>query len=59
MAEQIIVLDNSINSRLLWPDSMKPANNAYALKVIQQAAKGRSFMYRQSGIINWLRSPIR
>ena len=43
MAEEIIVLDNSINSRLLWPDSIKPGNNAYALKVIQQAAEGAIF----------------
>jgi len=43
VAEQLIVLDNSINSRLLWPDSTKPDNNAYALKVIQRAAKGALF----------------
>jgi predicted nucleic acid-binding protein len=35
--DNIIVLDNSINSRLLWPDSADPENNQYALHIIQQA----------------------
>ena len=43
MAAEIIVLDNSINTRLLWPDSESPENNAYALKAIQQAASGSVF----------------
>ena len=44
MAKQtIIVLDNSINSRFLWPDSENPANNDYALHVIQQASTGAVF----------------
>lgn len=33
----IIVLDNSINSRLLWPDSTAPKNNQYALHIIAHA----------------------
>lgn len=40
MAEQLIILDNSINSRLLWPDTENPGNNSYALSVISQAGKG-------------------
>jgi len=36
-SDNIIVLDNSINSRLLWPDSASPENNLYALHIIQQA----------------------
>ena len=40
MAEQHIILDNSVNSRLLWPDTETPANNSYALKVIRQAVEG-------------------
>lgn len=43
MAADIIVLDNSINTRLLWPDAESPENNRYALKVIQQAAAGSVF----------------
>lgn len=43
MAEQIVVLDNSINTRLLWPDAEIPENNQYALKVIRQAANGTVF----------------
>ncbi|MEE8059175.1 MAG: type II toxin-antitoxin system VapC family toxin [Pseudomonadales bacterium] len=43
MAAHLIVLDNSINSRLLWPDNEKPENNRYALKVIQLAKKGTVF----------------
>ena len=39
----VIVMDNSINSRLLWPDSQKPENNEYALSVIQQAINGSTF----------------
>ncbi len=35
--DNIIVLDNSINSRLLWPDNAAPGNNKYALHTIQQA----------------------
>ena len=27
MAADIIVLDNSINTRMLWPDSQTPENN--------------------------------
>jgi predicted nucleic acid-binding protein len=37
MADKIIVLDNSINSRILWPDNTNPENNTYALKTIMQA----------------------
>ena len=43
MAGQIVVLDNSINSRLLWPDSESPENNEHALNVIRQAADGTVF----------------
>ena len=43
MATEIIVLDNSINTRLLWPDSERPENNEHALKVIRQAANGSVF----------------
>ena len=43
MAAEIIVLDNSINTRLLWPDAESPANNRYALAVIRQAANGCRF----------------
>ena len=43
MADKIIVLDNSINSRLLWPDNEKPENNDYALKTIQQAKRNVVF----------------
>ncbi len=43
MAADIIVLDNSINSRMLWPDSESPENNAYALRTIQQADGGSVF----------------
>ena len=41
--DNIIVLDNSINSRLLWPDSSAPDNNQYALYIIQQAEHGVVF----------------
>lgn len=40
MAAEAIVLDNSVNSRLLWPDVESPANNRYARKVIRRAARG-------------------
>lgn len=40
MAAETIVLDNSVNSRLLWPDVESPANNGYARKVIRRAAGG-------------------
>ncbi len=40
---QIIVLDNSINTRLLWPDSERPENNQYALDVLSQATEGSVF----------------
>ena len=40
---EIIVLDNSINTRLLWPDSESPDSNQYALDVIGQAAGGTMF----------------
>lgn len=43
MAAEVIVLDNSINTRLLWPDVESPANNQYALAVIRQAANGCRF----------------
>ena len=43
MSNQVIVLDNSINSRLLWPDSESPENNERALDVIRQAADGTVF----------------
>ena len=43
MAGESIVLDNSINTRLLWPDTESPANNRYALKVIRQASGGSVF----------------
>ena len=43
MAADIIVLDNSINSRLLWPDIERPENNRYARRVIQQAESGGEF----------------
>lgn len=43
MAGQVIVLDNSINTRLLWPDSESPQNNERALKVIRQAGEGTVF----------------
>jgi predicted nucleic acid-binding protein len=41
--DNIIVLDNSINSRLLWPDSADPENNQYALHIIQQAEQNAVF----------------
>ena len=40
MATETIVLDNSVNSRLLWPDVESPANNRYARRVIQRATRG-------------------
>lgn len=40
---EAIVLDNSINTRLLWPDTEVPENNRYAVKVIQQAGTGSVF----------------
>ena len=43
MVQSTIVLDNSINSRFLWPDNENPANNNYALNVIQHAASGAVF----------------
>lgn len=43
MAGQVIVLDNSINTRLLWPDSESPENNEHAVKVIRQADEGAVF----------------
>lgn len=43
MAGEGIVLDNSINTRLLWPDTESPSNNRYALKVIRQALQGSVF----------------
>ena len=43
MAAEVIVLDNSINTRLLWPDAESAENNRYALKVIRQAAKASVF----------------
>ena len=43
MAAEVIVLDNSINTRLLWPDSESPDNNEHALRVIRQAANGSIF----------------
>ncbi len=41
--DNIIVLDNSINSRLLWPDTTDRKNNQYALYVIQQAEQNAVF----------------
>ena len=41
--DNVIVLDNSINSRLLWPDSADPKNNQYALYIIQQAEQNAVF----------------
>ena len=41
--DNIIVLDNSINSRLLWPDTTDRKNNQYALYVIQQAEQKAVF----------------
>ena len=38
-----IILDNSINSRLLSPDSENPENNEYALRVLRQATAGSTF----------------
>ena len=43
MAAEVIVLNNSINTRLLWPDSESPDNNEHALRVIRQAANGSIF----------------
>lgn len=43
MAPDIIVLDNSINTRLVWPDSENPENNVYAFRVIEQANHGSVF----------------
>ena len=43
MTAEVIVLDNSINTRLLWPDAESPASNQYALMVIRQAADGCQF----------------
>ena len=43
MAAATIVLDNSINSRFLWPDVANITNNDYALHVVRQAAKGAVF----------------
>lgn len=40
---QIIVLDNSINTRLLWPDSERPESNQYALDVLSQSTEGSVF----------------
>lgn len=40
---EAIVLDNSINTRLLWPDTEVPENDRYAVKVIQQAGTGSVF----------------
>ena len=37
VAAEIVVLDNVISTRLLWPDSESPVNNQYALRVIRQA----------------------
>ncbi len=39
----IIVLDTSVNARLLWPDSRSPDGNWYALDVLSQAANGSVF----------------
>jgi len=41
--DNIIVLDNSINSRLLWPDNAEPKNNRYALHIIEQAERSTVF----------------
>ena len=43
MAATIIVLDNSINTRLLWPDSGSPDSNRYAFDVLSQATNGSVF----------------
>ena len=43
MAANIIVLDNSINTRLLWPDSENPDCNQYAFDVLSQASSGSVF----------------
>ncbi len=43
MAAKIIVLDNSINTRLLWPDSESPGSNRYASDVLSQANDGGVF----------------
>ncbi len=43
MATEVIVLDNSINTRLLWPDVENPSNNQYALRVMEQAVNGSEF----------------
>ncbi len=43
MAGEIIVLDNSINTRLLWPDSENSDSNQYALDVLGQATGGTVF----------------
>ncbi len=40
---EAIVLDNSINIRLLWPDTEVAENNRYAVKVIRQAGTGSVF----------------
>ncbi len=41
--EDVIVMDNSINSRMLWPDTTTLENNHYAIKVIEQAEKNVIF----------------
>lgn len=43
MPAEVIVLDNSINTRMLWPDAESPEDNRYALKVIRQAGNGCVF----------------
>ncbi|MYA30063.1 MAG: type II toxin-antitoxin system VapC family toxin [Gammaproteobacteria bacterium] len=43
VAAKIIVLDNSINARLLWPDSESPDSNQYALDVLSEADNGSVF----------------
>ena len=41
--DNIIVLDHSINSRLLWPDTASPDKNQYALTIILQAEQDLFF----------------
>ena len=43
MAAEIIVLDNSINARMLWPDADSPRSNQYAFDVLSQAHDGSVF----------------
>ncbi len=43
MSQRIIVLDNSVNSRLLWPDQTHPGNNDYAVEILQQCEEGAVF----------------